>query len=425
MSNEKRVDYSSLITHYQLVETMQDVVVALDIGTTKVCALVGEIREGALQIIGMGLEPSRGMRKSMVVDVSEATLAIAKAVERAEQTSGYDLSRALVSVAGEHIGSLNSRGMVAVGRAAPGITTEDIERALDAAQAISIPHNRQVLHLLPRSYAVDDQDDVRSPIGMYGYRLDVGAHIVTAATPALLNLSKCAENVGIKVEEFVLNALASAEAVLEPAEREMGVIVADVGGGTTDVALYVQGAIYHTAVVPLGGYHVTNDIAVGLRIAYDLAEKLKIQHGDCRPDKMDPNSTFTVEPFSGEQIQVGRQDLATVIEARVEEIFQLIGESVRQSGYEGLIPAGLVLTGGAVQLRGVTQVAQKVLGLPARVATPRNLVGLVDSLHSPAYATAVGLLRWAMAHHNGFRPRQPQPVLRGRFGRFIRELLPG
>lgn len=405
---------------------MADIIFALDIGTTKICALVGEVREKQLQIIGLGVQPSRGMRKGMVIDVSEASVAIARAVEMAEQTSGYHLSEAFVSMAGEHISSTNNRGAVAIGRGDAGVTPQDIERALDAAQAIPIPHNRQMVHLIPRSYTIDDQSDVHSPVGMHGFRLEVEAHIVTAAAAALSNLSACTNNVGIRVNEYVLNAIASAEAVLEPTEREMGVIVADIGGGTTDLALYMQGSVWHTHVIPVGGYHITNDIAIGLRAPYEVAERVKIQYGDCRPQEIDPDYVFTVEPFGGEKIQVGRQDLAYVIEARVEEIFQLVLQEVKRSGYDGLLPAGIVLTGGTAQLRGITQVAERILGVPSRMALPKNLTGLVDALQSPAYATGVGLLRWAMSGQQIYRPRPPQQGAWGRrMSDILKALLPG
>ncbi len=404
---------------------MEEIIFALDIGTTKICALVGAVRERQLQIIGLGIQPSRGMRKGMIVDVNEASVSIAKAVEAAEQTSGYHLSEAFVSMAGEHIGCTNSRGAVAIGRNDTGVTTQDIERALDAAQAIPVPHNRQIVHLIPRSFTIDEQDGVRSPLGMHGFRLEVEAHIVTAASSALQNLTTCTDNVGIAPNEYVLNAIASAEAVLEANEREMGVIVADIGGGTTDIALYMQGTVWHTKVIPVGGYHITNDIAIGLRAPYDVAEDVKIRFGDCRPGEIDPDYVFTVEPFGGEKIQVGRQDLAHVIEARVEEMFQLILQEIQRSGYDGLLPAGIVLTGGSAQLRGITHVAERILNVPARVAMPRNLVGLVDSLQSPAFATGVGLLQWAMSGQNAYRPRPPQArQWTRRFGGILRALLP-
>ena len=404
---------------------MANIIFGLDIGTTKVCALVGEVREGRLQIIGLGMAPSRGMRKGMVIDVSEASLALAQAVEQAEQTSGYDLSQAIVSMAGEHISSTNNKGIVAIGRNDNGVAVSDIERALDVAQAIPVPPNRQIVHLIPRSYTIDEHDGVRNPIGMHGFRLEVETHIVTAARPALQNLTRCASNVGINSSEFVLNALASGEAVLDPNEREMGVIVADIGGGTTDLALYMQGKVWHTHVIPIGGYHISNDIAIGLRAPYEVAEQVKIQYGDCRPDKIDPSTVFTVEPFGGEKIQVGRQDLAHVIEARVEEIFQHILEDVQRSGYDGLLPAGIVLTGGSAQLRGITEVAERILNVPARVAQPQNLVGMVDRLHSPSFSTSVGLLHWAMSDNQIYQPRTHNREWGRKMGTILKALLPG
>lgn len=404
---------------------MADIIFGLDIGTTKICAVVGEVREGQLQIIGLGITPSRGMRKGMVIDVGEASVALATAVEQAEQTSGYDLSQALVSMAGEHISSTNNNGIVPINRNSHGVTADDIEKALDIAQAIPLPHNRQIVHIIPRGYKIDDQDGVRSPLGMHGFRLEVEAHIVTADRPALQNLSQCTHNVGIHSTEFVLNALASGEAVLEPNERDMGVIVADIGGGTTDIALYAQGKAWYTRVYPVGGYHITNDIAIGLRAPYDVAEQVKIQFGDCRPDKIDPEHVFTVEPFGGEKIQVGRQDLAHVIEARVEEIFQLVLQDLKRCGYEGLLPAGIVLTGGTAQLRGIADIAERVLNVPARVAQPRNLTGMIDKLHSPAYATSVGLLRWAMSDNHLYQPRGQQREWGRRVGSLLKTLLPG
>jgi cell division protein FtsA len=405
---------------------MEEIIFGLDIGTTKVCALVGAVREGQLQIIGMGVEPAQGMRKGMVVDVREASVAVASAVEEAEQTSGYELREAIASMAGEHVSCTNSRGIAPVNQEGNGIAMSDIERALEAAQAIPVPYNREIVHMIPRDYSVDENTGVKNPLGMHGYRLEVETHIVTAATSSLRNLSQCTSNVGIKAEEYVLNVLASGEAVLEPNEREMGVIVADIGGGTTDLALYRQGTIWHTKVIPVGGYQITNDIAIGLRAPYEVAEGVKIQFGDCRPKQIDPNIVFPVEPFGGEKIQVGRQDLAYVIEARVEEIFKLILQAIQQSGYDGLLPAGIVLTGGTAQLRGITEIAERTLNVPARVASPRNLLGMVDELHSPAYATGIGLLQWARGGNKAYRPRVPQKRQMGqRVGAFLRGLLPG
>ena len=405
---------------------MEEIIFGIDIGTTKICAVVGEVRNRELRIIGLGMQPSAGMRKGMIVDVPSASVALAAAVEAAEQTSGYQLSQALVSIAGEHIGSTNNRGRVAINRNETGVTPQDIDRALETAQAIPIPNNRQIIHIIPRHYTIDDHEGVRQPLGMHGYRREVEAHIVTGATSALQNLRHCTSTVGISSEEMVLNALASGEAVLEPAEREMGVLIADIGGGTTDLALYKQGTVWHTKVIPIGGHHITNDIAIGLRAPYEVAEKVKIQYGDCRPADIDPEFVFTVEPFGGEKIQVGRQDLAQVIEARVEEIFHMILKDIQQSGYDEYLPAGIVLTGGTALLRGITTVAERVLNVPARVATPKNLIGLVDSLHSPAFATSVGLLRWGSMEHHRYQPQsQPASPWGRRMSSLLKTLLPG
>ncbi len=413
---------------------MDGIIFGLDIGTTKVCALVGEMREGGLQIIGLGIEESSGMRKGMVVDVTEASDAIARAVEKAEQTSGYHLERAIVSMAGEHLESMNSMGAVAIPQNGNGVTREHIAMALETAKSMAVPSERDVVHLVPRSYKIDGQDGILSPIGMVGSRLEVEAHIVTASASALGNIDRCTRGVGLETEEFVLNCLASAEAVLDPAEREMGVIVADIGGGTTDIAIFTQGTVWHTDVIPVGGTHFTNDIAIFLRVPVEIAEEVKLRHGICRSEDIDPDNTFQVKPFSGEKIEVGLQDLSKVVEARAEELFDLILNSVRDSGYSGLTPAGIVLTGGGSQLRHLTDVAENILGIPARTGKPRNLVGLVDKLQSPAYATGAGLLHWAMSEYHNYRPevgarvryqKQIDERESSRLGKFLKNLLPG
>ena len=413
---------------------MEGILFGLDIGTTKVCALVGEMRDGQMQVIGLGIEESSGMKKGMVVDVSEASDAIARAVEKAEQTSGYQLEHAIVSMAGEHLESMNSMGAVAIPQNGNGVTREHIAMALETAKSMAVPSERDVVHLVPRSYKIDGQNGIISPIGMVGGRMEIEAHIVTASASALGNIERCTREVGLETEEFVLNCLASAEAVLDPTERDMGVIVADIGGGTTDVAIFTEGTVWHTDVIPLGGAHFTNDIAIGLRVPMEIAEEVKLRHGTCRSDDIDPENTFKVKPFSGEQIEVGLQDLSKVVEARAEELFDLILASVRESGYTGLTPAGIVLTGGGSQLRHLTDVAERILGIPARVGKPRNLVGLVDKLQSPAYATGVGLLRWALSDYHNYRPEvaaklryqkqinQQEP---SRLGRFLKSFLPG
>ena len=371
--------------------------VGLDVGTTKICALVGETDEfGGLRILGVGLEPARGMRKGVVVNVEEASNAIANAVEKAQRSAGYEIGAAFVSLAGSHIASVNSRGVAGVGGASHGIDQDDIERALDAAQAIAIPHGREVLHVIPRGFSVDGQDGIRQPMGMHGFRLEVEAHIITAAAASVQNLTKCVESAGVTVEAYVLNPLASAEVVLTDTEKEMGVVVCDIGGGTTDLAIYLDGNVWHTMVLSVGGNHLTSDIAHGLRLPADMAERIKIQHGNASSAEVASTEHFSIQPFGEDRpVEVSRLDLATIIEARVEEMFSLVLQEVKRTGYDGLLPAGMVLTGGTSLLPGIRRVATEVLNLPCRTAGPTNLQGLVDKLEGPAYSTSVGLLRWA------------------------------
>jgi cell division protein FtsA len=371
--------------------------VGLDVGTTKICALVGENDEfGGLRILGVGLEPARGMRKGVVVNVEEASNAIANAVEKAQRSAGYEIGAAFVSLAGSHIASVNSRGVAGVGGASHGIDQDDIERALDAAQAIAIPHGREVLHVIPRGFSVDGQDGIRQPMGMHGFRLEVEAHIITAAAASVQNLTKCVEAAGVTVEAYVLNPLASGEVVLTDTEKEMGVVVCDIGGGTTDLAIYLDGNVWHTMVLSVGGNHLTSDIAHGLRLPADMAERIKIQHGNAFSGEVASTEHFSIQPFGEDRpVEVSRLDLATIIEARVEEMFSLVLQEVKRTGYDGLLPAGMVLTGGTSLLPGIRRVATEVLNLPCRTAGPTNLQGLVDKLEGPAFSTSVGLLRWA------------------------------
>ncbi len=371
--------------------------VGIDVGTTKICALIADVDEGGtLRILGVGLEPARGMRKGVVVDVEQASQAIAGAVEKAQRSAGYEIGVAFVSLAGSHIASVNSRGVVGIGGGSHGIDQDDIDRALDAAQAIAIPHGREVLHVIPRGFVVDGQDGIRQPLGMHGFRLEVEAHIITAATASVQNLTKCVEAAGVQVEAYVLNPLASAEVTLTDTEKEMGVVVCDIGGGTTDLAIYIDGNVWHTMVLSVGGNHLTSDIAHGLRLPADVAEKLKIDYGHACAADISSTDLLSVQPFGEDKlVQVARADLVTILEARVEEIFGLILQEIKRTGYDGLLPAGVVLTGGTSRLPGIRKVASEVLNLPCRVAGPQNLVGLTDKLDGPAFSTSVGLLHWA------------------------------
>ena len=379
---------------------MERTIVGIDVGTTKICTLVGEVdAEGGLRIVGVGVAPARGIRKGVVVNVQEATDAIATSIEKAERISGYAIESGYVGLAGAHVSAINSRGVVAVNRGERGIQPTDIERALDAARAVAIPHNREVLHVIPRGYTVDGDDGVRDPLGMQAYRLEVEAHIVTGATPSIHNLVKCVQATGVGIDALVLEPLASGTAVLTEMEREMGVVLADIGGGTTDIAIFIEGSIWHTVVLPTGGEHVTNDIAIGLRTPFTTAEELKIKYGHARPQSVNPDENFEVAVFGeGERQRVSRKFLSQIIEARVEEIFDLIHQEIKRSGYDGLLPAGMVLCGGTADLAGIRNLARDMLKLPVRIGAPQDLRGLVDILGSPAYATSVGLLQWGLQH---------------------------
>jgi cell division protein FtsA len=388
----------------------EPIVVGIDIGTTKVCTLVARVEgERNLRILGVGIEPSQGIRKGTIIDLAAATQSISRAIEKAQRSSGLEITSALVSLAGSHISSVNSRGVVGIsGRV---IDQDDIARALDAAQAIAIPHNREVIEVIQRGFILDGQDGIRSPIGMHGYRLEVEAHIITAAAATVENLRQCVQSCGVEVTKFVLNPLASGEVVLSEMERQMGVVVCDIGGGTTDMAIYIDGDVWHTMVLAVGGNHITSDIATLLRLPISQAEELKKQFGSAMADEISSEEFFPVRAFGEEApVQISRKELAQIIEARAEEIFVLLLQEIKRSGYDGLLPAGMVLTGGSSNLPKMRQLASRVLGLPVRIAKPENLIGLTDQLHSPAFSTGVGLLYWALMMNEAVMPTPRRSV---------------
>ncbi len=407
------------------------IIVGIDAGTTKICTLVARVEEsGQMRVVGVGIEPSKGINKGTVVDLNAAAQAIQRSIEKAERTSGLEIDSALVSLAGSHVSSINSTGVVGIsGRT---IDEGDVIRAVDSARAVPIPHNREVIHVIQRGFTVDDQDGIRMPIGMHGYRLEVETHIITASAATVENLREAVEMAGAHVSQFVLNPLASAEVVLTETEREMGVVVCDIGGGTTDMAIYINGDVWHTMVLAVGGNHITSDIAHGLRLPIPQAEETKLQHGHSLQSEVGPEEYFLIRPFGEEgSVQVSRYDLTHIIQARVEEIFSLMLQEIKRSGYDGLLPAGMVLTGGVSALPGIRKLASQVTGLPVKVAQPQGLIGMVDQLYSPAYSTGVGLLRWAMLMSElptVYKPRQPLRFADGDLGErlksWIRRLLP-
>jgi cell division protein FtsA len=374
---------------------MDEIVVGIDVGTTKICTLVGRVEDSnSLRILGVGIEPSDGVRKGIVVDLAAASAAIKRSVEKAERTSGLEITTALVSLAGAHVSSVNSRGAAGI----PGgiIDAVDVARALEQAQAVAIPHDREIIHVIQRGITVDGQEGVRTPVGMHGFKLEVETHIITAAAATVDNIRQCVAAAGVEIQQFVLNPLASAEVVLTEQEREMGVAVCDIGGGTTDLAIYVNGDVWHTMVLAVGGNHLTQDIAHGLRLPLTQAEEVKKQQGYAIRSEVGAEEFFSIRPFGEDKdVRINRQDLAHIIEARIEETFGLIMQEIKRSGYDGLLPAGMVLTGGTSALPGINRIASEVLGMSVRTAQPEGLTGLVDKLDSPAYSTSVGLLRWA------------------------------
>ncbi len=389
-----------------IIRTDESIFVGIDVGTSKICCLVGhQDEEGRLRIIGVGTAPTVGMRKGGVINLEGLARALETAKDKAERTSGYEITSALVSVSGSQISSMNSKGMAGV--AGRTVAYEDVARALDAARSVAIPYNRSIIHVVPRGYVVDGQDGIKLPMGMHGYRLEVEAHIVTAGSTNLRNLEKCVEAAGVVVDGWILSSLASGEVVLTDTEREMGALVCDIGGGTADIAIYIEGSVWHTAVIPVGGDHLTNDIAQGLHLPADTAEAVKRRHGHCEPLALDREQAFAVRPF-GEQrpVEIRRVHLAEIIEPRVEELFSLVRQEMKRSGYDGLLPAGMVLTGGSSQIPGMRELAGRVLRLPVRIAGPEDLRGLVDQLHSPSYSTSVGLLKWS-------RMQEEQAMFRG------------
>ena len=379
---------------------MEEILVGIDVGTTKVCTLVGRVEDDkSIRILGVGIEPSEGIRKGVIVDLAAASQAITRSVKKAESTSGLEITSALVSMAGAHVSSVNSRGAVAVNGAV--IEQYDIEHALDQARAVAIPYDREIIHVIQRGFNIDGQDGIRNPKGMRGYRLEVEAHIITASGATVDNLRQSVGAAGVAIQQFVLNPLASGEVVLTEQERQMGVAVCDIGGGTADLAIYVNGDVWHTMVLAVGGNHVTQDIAHGLRLPFEQAEDVKKQQGYAVRSGIGPEEYFLIRPFGEDRpVQINRQELAHIIEARIAEIFSLTMQEIKRSGYDGLLPAGMVLTGGTSALPGIKRVASEVLKMPVRTAQPGNLSGLVDRLNSPAYSTGVGLLRWALTMHD-------------------------
>ncbi len=388
-------------------------VVGLDIGTSKVVALVGDLhKDGQVEVIGIGSHPSRGLKRGVVVNIDSTVQSIERAIAEAEFMSNIEIDSVYTGIAGSHVRSLNSHGIVAIREQE--VTREDVIRVIDAARAVAIPADQKVLHVVPQEFIVDQQGDVREPVGMFGVRLEAKVHIVTGAVSAAQNIVKCIERCGLHVQGMILEQLASAEATLTEDEKELGVALVDIGGGTTDLAVFSHGAIRHTAVIPIAGDQVTNDIAITLRTPSHHAEDIKLRYGCALSQLASPEETIEV-PSVGERPsrKLARQALAEVIQPRYEELFTLIQHEIQRAGYEDLVPAGVVLTGGAAKMEGAVELAEEIFHAPVRLGLPQEVSGLHDVVSNPIYATAVGLLLHAAREET--QPRADRMRLREDF----------
>lgn len=373
-------------------KTEKNLIVGLDIGTSKVVAIVGEVTpENDIEIIGLGSHPSRGLKKGVVVNIESTVQSIQRAVEEAELMAGCQIHSVYAGIAGSHIRSLNSHGIVAIRDKE--VTQYDVERVIDAARAVAIPADQKVLHIMPQEFIIDDQESIREPIGMSGVRLEAKVHMVTGAVSAAQNIIKCVRRCGLEVDDIILEQLASSHSVLTEDEKELGVCLVDIGGGTTDIAVFTEGAIRHTAVIPIAGDQVTNDIAVALRTPTQYAEEIKIKYACALTQLASAEETIEV-PSVGERPvrRLARQTLAEVVEPRYEELFTLIQAELRRSGFEDLCAAGIVLTGGSSKMEGTVELAEEIFHMPVRQGLPQYVSGLVDVVRNPIYSTGVGLL---------------------------------
>ncbi len=405
----------------------QPVLVGVDIGTTKVSVLVGELERDGASVIGIGSAPSDGLRKGVVIDIDRTVRSVMAAVEEAERMSGYKVRSALVGVSGNHISSQNSRGMVAISGHRD-VAHDDTLRALEAARAVSIPNTREILHVIPRGYVVDGQAGVRDPIGMTAVRLEVETHIVTAATTSVQNLSKCVQRAGVEIDELVLAPLATAEAVLTDEDRELGVALVDMGGDTTDVAVFQDGSVVHAATIPIGGRSVTSDLGIVLRVAPDSAETIKLRHATALPLDIDPDEVVQIMSI-GEELPHGvtRRHIAEIVQSRIRELFELVAREIEAAGATNRLQAGLVVTGGAALLPGLGRAARDQLGMAARVTGPHGLGGLTDQIVGPQYSAASGLLLWGARHWGAGEEQAGSRSFDGlgsRLGKLFRGLVP-
>ena len=379
------------------MQRQENIIVGLDVGTTKICAVVGEVEGNKINIIGIGTHPSIGLRKGVVVNIESTVESIQKAIEEAELMAGCEISSVYAGIAGGHITGFNSRGIVAI--KGPEVTKNDVERVIDAARAVAIPMDREVIHVIPQEFIIDDQGGIQNPVGMSGVRLEAKIHIVTGAVTSAHNIVKCANRSGLDVCDIVLEPLASGEAVLTDEEKDLGTALLDLGGGTSDLAIFLGKNIKHTFVLSLGGNNLTNDISIGLRASQAEAEKIKIKYGTCIARDISNEETIEVPGMGGRKPRkLPRQILGEILEPRIEEIFTLIKREIFRAGMDNFITSGLVLTGGTSLLHGITDIAESIFDVPSRLGTPRGISGLIDVVNNPMYATGVGLVLYGAKH---------------------------
>ncbi len=403
----------------------KNMLVGLDIGTSKIVSIVGEVDEdGNIEVVGLGSHPSRGLKKGVVVNIESTVQSIKRAVEEAELMAGCTIHSVYAGIAGSHIHSMNSHGIVAVRDRE--VTATDIERVIDAAQAVAIPQDQRILHVLPQEYVVDNQEGIKEPVGMSGVRLEAKVHLVTGAVNAAQNIERCVQRCGLQTDAIILEQLASSYAVLTDDERELGVCMVDIGGGTTDIAIFTEGAIRHTAVIPIAGDQVTNDIAMALRTPTQHAEKIKIKYACALTQLARADETIKV-PSVGERPprDLSRQALAEVVEPRYDELFTLIQAELRRSGFEDMVAAGIVLTGGTAKMEGVVELAEEIFHMPVRLAKPYGVSGLTDVINNPIYSTAVGLLLYAVRQQQNKAKNSPVDELENNVFARIKDWIKG
>lgn len=401
-------------------------VVGLDIGTTKICALVAEIKSDKPEIIGVGIAPSKGLRKGVVINIEATVQSIRKAIDDAEEMAGCKIQTVFAGIAGSHIRGFNSHGIVALQDRE--VKKEDVERVMAAAKAVAIPIDREVIHVLPQSFIIDDQDGIKEPLGMSGVRLEARVHIVTGAITSAQNIVRSAQRCGLVVEDIVLEQLASANAVLSEDEKELGVAMVDIGGGTTDIAVFAKGSIQHTSVIPIGGQHLTNDIAVGLRTPQESAEEIKKKYGSASAVLIGKDEVIEVPSIGGRPDRIlRRQILSDILEPRIQEIFELVAEALNREGLKEIIPSGVVLTGGSAMLPGVIEAAEEILGLPVRRGIPHHVGGLHHLVSHPSFATAVGLVLYGEREREMRHAQEEAATLyhkvKRRMGAWIQEMI--